>query len=110
ELEAGRARPELGDRSDDLVAEHERQLRLVEVAVRDVEVGAADTAGVNAQAHLAGPRRRLLELDLSQRRPHAGEDHRAHAADTRRAGTHKIPPDLNSSTGRRRRGGDWQAL
>ena len=39
---------------------------------------------MHAQPHLAGREDRLLELDLLQRRPDAGEDQRAHAADTRR--------------------------
>jgi len=46
----------LGHGADDLVAEHQRQLRVRELAVGDVEVGAADPTGVHAQQELARAR------------------------------------------------------
>ena len=39
--------------ADDLVARDERQLRPVELAVDDVQVGAADAARAHAQQHLS---------------------------------------------------------
>ena len=44
--------------ADDLVAENERQLRVGELAVDDVQVGAADAAGAHAEQHLARARAR----------------------------------------------------
>jgi hypothetical protein len=41
--------------ADDLVAEDERQLRVGQLAVEDVEVGATDAAGADANRHLARP-------------------------------------------------------
>ena len=64
--------------ADDLVAGHERQLRTRELAVDDVQVGAADAAGADAEQQL--PRRRLgpLELRRPQRRARSVEQHRPH--------------------------------
>src|SRR5262249_28938569 len=90
-LEAARAGSQLGDGRDDLVAQYERQLRLRELAVDDVEVGAADTAAAHAEAPLRRARTRLLELRLAQRRPHALEEHRAHG-DSVRAGRRRPAP------------------
>ena len=45
------------DSSDDLVAEHERQLRVRQLAVEDVEVGPADAAGLHPDEQLPRPRR-----------------------------------------------------
>ena len=39
---------------DDLVAEHERQFRIRQFAVDDVEFGAAHAAGADADQHLIG--------------------------------------------------------
>ena len=43
------------DRADDLVAEDERQCRVGQLAVDDVQVGAADAAGPHPDQHLARP-------------------------------------------------------
>jgi len=42
-------------RPDDLVPEHERQLRPSQLSVDDVEVGSADAARVDVQTHLSCP-------------------------------------------------------
>src|SRR5439155_4588234 len=41
---------------DDLMAGDERQLGMRQLAVDDVQIGAADPAGLHAQAYLARPR------------------------------------------------------
>ena len=64
--------------SDDLVPEHERELRIGELAVEDVQVGTADAAGLDAQEHLA--RRGLGVGKVAEPERPAGrvEDHRLH--------------------------------
>jgi hypothetical protein len=49
------------------VAEDERQLRLAEFAVADVQVGSADTAGVHVHQHLPGARLGDRQLDSLER-------------------------------------------
>ena len=66
------------DRADDLVAQHQRQLRLGQLAVDDVQVGAADAAGAHLERDLPGPGLRLGELGFLQRQADAGEEHGAH--------------------------------
>ena len=53
--EALRPLPRLDHLADDLVAEDQRQLRLGELAVDDVQVGAADAAGDHPDESLPGP-------------------------------------------------------
>jgi hypothetical protein len=53
-LESARALPRAGHGADDLVARHQRQLRLAQLAVEDVEVGAADATGADPDQDLAG--------------------------------------------------------
>ena len=87
EREAFRPLPRLDHLADDLVAEDERELRLVEVAVGDVEVGAADAAGDYAHGDLPpaglgiGHARRLERATLF------AKDHRAHGPDSRALGS-----------------------
>ena len=64
--------------ADDLVPHHQRQLRLGEVAVEDVEVGAADAAGMNRDLDLAGTGSGLGQLSQPERLPLPLEDHRSH--------------------------------
>src|SRR5207248_1578218 len=67
------------DGADDLVAEDEGELRADQLAVEDVEVGAADGAGADFEEHLArlfGSRVRLV-LE-PQRRSRSVQHHRAH--------------------------------
>ena len=49
------SRASLENLADDLMPEHERKLRLGEVAVDDVQVGAAHTARANPKHDLARP-------------------------------------------------------
>ena len=55
------------DRTDDLVADHERKLRVGELAVHDVQVGAAHAAHVDTDEHLARSRLRLRQLSQRSR-------------------------------------------
>src|SRR6185436_7365667 len=72
------ARPRFEDRSDDLVPEDQRQLRLVQLSVEDVQVRAADAAHRDVDQDLAVGGRRLRELTLRQRLTRSLEHHRAH--------------------------------
>ena len=47
---------------DDLMAEHERQLRLGQLAVGDVQVGSADAAGCDLEQQLARGRRGRIDV------------------------------------------------
>jgi hypothetical protein len=49
------------------VAEHERLIRLFELAVEDVQIRAANAAGAHLEQELAGPRRRLGKLRYAER-------------------------------------------
>ena len=64
--------------ADDLVAEDERELRVRQLAVDHVEVGAADAAGRHAQQDLARLRLRFRNLLESQRLAGRVKHHRAH--------------------------------
>ncbi len=59
--------------------EHERELRPGELAVDDVEVGAAHTARAHLEQHLARGVTRPRHLGFAQSLPDSGEEHRAHA-------------------------------
>ena len=56
------ARPKRRHMADDLMAEHERELGLRQLAVEDVQIGAADAAGRDLDEDLAGPRLGHSEL------------------------------------------------
>ena len=60
--------------ADDLVAGHERQLRVRQLAVDDVQIGAAHAAGVDAHQHLPRPRlgNRQLGENAAAGRPPRG--------------------------------------
>src|SRR5512132_397245 len=62
----------------DLMPEHERQLRVRQLAVDDVKVRAADGAGADADEQLPGARPRHREVALRERPSRLGEHHRAH--------------------------------
>ena len=72
------------DPADDLMPRHDRQLRIGQVAVDHVQVGAADAAGRDRQPNL--PRPRLGLGPLLDREPLAGppENHRAHVRELSR--------------------------
>src|SRR5207248_1093022 len=62
----------------DHVSEHERELRPRELAVDDVQVGAADGAGLDPEEKLARAGLRLRDLRCAQRLAGRVEEHRAH--------------------------------
>ena len=64
--------------TDDLVPGHERQLGLGQLAIDDVEVGAAHAAGRDCDEDLARARLGIGQLGLAERRARRVEDHRAH--------------------------------
>src|ERR1051326_7022145 len=84
---AGPAEPRHADAAaavvdaDDLMSEDERELRVGKLAVSDVEVGAADGAGGNADAELAGARDRRRNVAQRQRRALMFEEHRSHKSE-----------------------------
>ena len=66
------------DAADNLVSRHDRQFRIGQFAVDDMQIGAADAAGLDPNANLARTRRRvgpLLHLEPLMR---PVEDHGAH--------------------------------
>ena len=66
------------DGADHLVSEDERELRLCQLAVDDVEIGAADAAGGHREQHLSGTRLGVGEVGLAERRAGPVEDHGSH--------------------------------
>jgi len=61
------------------VSHHQRQLRrALQLVVVDVEVGAADAAGLHRELDLPRTGLRLGELGGTERRARLIEDHRAH--------------------------------
>ncbi len=72
------ALPDRLDHADDLMPGNDRKRDLRQLAVDDVQIGAADAAGLDPQPRLAGPGRRLRPLELLQWRADLGEGHRLH--------------------------------
>ena len=69
----------LGDHdADDLVAGYQRQFRLGEFAVQDVQVGAAHAAGADLEQHLVVAARGRRQFDESQGRVGFFQNHCAH--------------------------------
>ena len=64
--------------TDDLVARDERQLRLGQLAVDDVEVGPAHAAGSDPEQHLARAGNRVRQPGRAQSAARFVEHHRAH--------------------------------
>jgi hypothetical protein len=64
---------------DDLVAWHDRQFRIRQLAVDHMQVGPADAAGRDLQQDLACARRRNWPLAQHQRRARAFQHHGPHA-------------------------------
>jgi hypothetical protein len=60
------------------MAEHERELRVCEVAVGDVEIGPADAAGADGDQNLSRAGLRARKLALGERRSRGLQHHRAH--------------------------------
>ena len=68
-------------RPDDLVTEDERELRIGQLPVDDVQVGAADAAGVHGDEDLTGARLGVGVVGLAQRFPRGVEDERTHVTE-----------------------------
>ena len=64
--------------SDDLMAEHDRELRRVDLAVAQVQVGAAHPAGAYAQQQLVGPRLGIRQRGQPERLTRSVEHDGAH--------------------------------
>ena len=73
-------RAERDDVADDLVAEDERELGIGQLAVGDVQVGAAYAARGDPEQHLVRPGSGLGQARFAQRTPCGVEEHRAHGA------------------------------
>ena len=67
DLEARHAVTFLDHRPDDLVTRPDRNLRLRQIAVDHVQVGAADTAGCDSDQDLPGSRGGTGQIDTVQR-------------------------------------------
>ena len=67
-----------GNPADHLMSGHQRQLRLVQFAVNDMEVGAADAAGMDPDEELTGFRFRNRQLFQHKGFPDPFEHHGAH--------------------------------
>ncbi len=70
--------PELANRADDLMAEHEGELWLSELSVDDVQVGSTDAAGMHLEANLSRTGDRIGQLGGLQLNTDPGEEHRLH--------------------------------
>jgi hypothetical protein len=73
--------------ADDLVAEDERELRISQIAVRDVEVGATDAAGTDRHENLPCCRLGLRQLARDERLRRRLEHHRTHGVSLRASDT-----------------------
>ncbi len=72
------ARPYCIDDTDDFMPGNQRQLRMIELAVDDMQVRAADGAGFDLQPYLSRARRRIRPLHEDERHPRPFENHRFH--------------------------------
>ena len=79
--EAVDLRPLLDDRTDDLVAEDERQLGIGKLAVDDMQIGAAHRAGAHRNQHLLRPRTRRGQFRRDQRPSRCRQQLRMHRLD-----------------------------
>jgi hypothetical protein len=83
--EAGDPLPHRGDPPDDLVAGHDRKLRVRQLAVDNMQIGTADAAGHDLDQDFAGRGRERAPLAHDQRRVRFLEHHRAHDQTSRHA-------------------------
>ncbi len=93
-LDAGADR---GDAADHLVAEDQRQLRLGQVAVGHVQVGAANAAGGDLDQHLAGGGIAEVEAAREQRPARSVEHHRRGGAHRRLSRAARAPATAPAS-------------
>ena len=68
----------LDDGADDLVAGDQRQFRLGQLAVDDMQIGAADPAGMNLDQQLPRTRPRRRHIGGGELVSHGGQQLRAH--------------------------------
>jgi hypothetical protein len=73
-----RARSRFDDAPDDLVAGHDRQARDVDLAVEEMQVGAAHAARGDVEQQLPGTRLGRGTIGGHEGRSRTLEDHRAH--------------------------------
>ena len=66
------------DDAHDLVARHDRQMDVGQLAVDDVQIGAADAAGLDAHADLARAGQRIGPLFKRERLPGRCKNHCLH--------------------------------
>ena len=90
-MRATARRTDGADASDDLVADDQRQLWLGQLAIDQVEIGAADSAGRHVEAHLTRARLGCGQLSEAKRRGGALQEHRLHAAMVARPGADVRP-------------------
>jgi hypothetical protein len=62
----------------DFMADDQRELRIGQFAVYYVQIGPADSAGMDFELHLTGARLRHGTLPKDKRTPRLFQDHRAH--------------------------------
>jgi cytochrome c2 len=86
------------DDADDLMARYDRDLRVGQFAVDDMEIGATDCAGFNAYPDLARSRPRVGALLELERFADRCKNHGLHTSD---AGKNKIGPSLFGVIGRK---------
>ena len=77
-LEALDAIAHRGDDADDLVSRHERQLGLRQLAIDDMQIGAAHRARADLDQDLARARLGGRNLSRAERLPLGMKDHRFH--------------------------------
>jgi hypothetical protein len=66
------------DDADDLVAGHERQLRMLQFTVNHMQIGSAHGAGLHANPDLTLTRQRIRSLDRYKRHSWFLQHHRLH--------------------------------
>src|SRR5262249_47533570 len=93
--EPGDSRAELADRADDLVPGYERELRLRELSVDDVQVGPAHRASLDGDLDLTGAGLGYLQIAHHQRHPRSIQHHRPHSTSAYHI---KLPP-VNTELG-----------
>ena len=77
--ETGDAVAQHGDPSDDFMAGNDRQARLRQFTVREVQIGAADAAGFDGNQQLAATGVRYRQFDQAQRNSGTVQEHGLHA-------------------------------
>jgi hypothetical protein len=74
----GHTRPECVNDADNLMTGHDRQARIRQLAIHDVQVRATDATGLDAQANLARAGLRIRPVFWDEWPAWSGKDHRLH--------------------------------